>query len=385
MNARLVTTLTTVISGLAAAALGATLLGPAAAQAEPATPAATAAVPSTTPGPGWYAAVVNRGPRSRYGVVADTQTLEVLSPTGERRVLLRAKVSDRGWGYVSLLDVSADSRTALVSQQTRVPSGQRVVAVDTTTLAQRAVVVPRGWSANLLSPDGTGVIVSRYGRSGVRQARLGWDSSLSILGGTSGRLVRAGATTILGQTEGRRARSLDVTDVTTGALVSRISTPGLRCEPVRAFDDRQVEVLCQDRRARLELRLVDPATGALSAVAADHPRSRKFFGDLDARPLPSGLYLQVGTACGIGVARQQADGSLQGVPVAKPDGNVLLVATAGSDLVITRGMGCRGKDPVGRLSLLDPVSGAETALVTLPHKEAFGRVVPLGEPQASVA
>lgn len=70
--------------------------------------------------------------------------------------------------------------------------------------------------------------------------------------------------------------------------------------------------------------------------------------------------------------------------MAAPRADVTLVGAVSSGLVVRRGPGCDGDLAHDALTVLDPATGAERPLVTLPGKETFDRILPFGEPQGSV-
>ena len=64
-------------------------------------------------------------------------------------------------------------------------------------------------------------------------------------------------------------------------------------------------------------------------------------------------------------------------------GNVVMVDSAGKDLVIEHAMSCDGERPRSVLAQFDPVHHAETPLVELGGRESFGRILVFGEVRAS--
>ena len=167
-----------------------------------------------------------------------------------------------------------------------------------------------------------------------------------------------------------------------GRVVHRVSTDA-HCTPVRWWDTTTVEVQCA-RRSTVTLSLVDLATSRVTKLTRPHGRDSVDLGDLDARRLDSGLYLQASGGCGhLFLARQEADGSVTRVRVPHAVGNVLLVGAEGDDLVIEHAMGCDGTLPRVGLTRFDPVTREEQPITVLPERADFGVVLPYGERRAS--
>ena len=143
-----------------AAALAATLVPSAALTADAATatlqPATSpvAAVPAHS-----YLAVIERGPSGQDGgIVARSQRLVLVAPTGETRTVY-SRPASRKYGGFLLLDWSADGRTALLSTTRK--SGPRVVIVDVQSGAVQELAMPLLQTA-VLDPAGTGLLATSW-------------------------------------------------------------------------------------------------------------------------------------------------------------------------------------------------------------------------------
>jgi TolB protein len=262
------------------------------------------------------------------------------------------------------------------------------VLVDVPTGTTSGVALGDSVSSVLLDGDGDGGLLAvgyppgsrrgaplwRIDRDGGR-TRLDGRADGPVLPATDGAALLTGSA----DAEGRTVRLLD----RDGRVQRRVDTSA-HCTPVRWWDSSSALVQCWRHRGPT-LSLVDVATGEVTALTRPHGKDSVDLGDLDARRVESGLYLQASGPCGyVFLARQRADGTVKEVRVPHSEGNVLLVDDDGEDLVIQHAVSCDGSAPRSALGRFDPVTREEQPLALLGKHEAFGRVLPYGEQQASL-
>ncbi len=102
------------------------------------------------PGPGWYLAVVDHGPRGEYGVRPRVQRLLLVAPDGSRHRVLQRKAGR--WGGFRLVDWSPDGATALLV--TGREGHERALRVDVPTGHRAAMRLPADTASVILAPDG---------------------------------------------------------------------------------------------------------------------------------------------------------------------------------------------------------------------------------------
>ncbi|MGZ4456474.1 MAG: hypothetical protein ACXVWV_10890 [Nocardioides sp.] len=360
-------------------ALTAGLLAPAHAPARAASP---------VPGPGWYLATVDRGPAGEFGPEAQHQSLELVSPDGDRIVLFERDLGAHQRGWFRLADWSPDGSAALLLRRADTDH-PLVTEVSVPSGTRRGVRLPRQVESVLGDPTGAGVLTIGYdpkGNHGSPLSRVDWSGHETRLAALVGGPVMAAPDGSILVTGGRdwQTHVLRVLDPADGTVVRRVPTPHLSCQPVRWWDDSRALVTCVRGYHPPHLRLFSPATGHLARLSLPHPRSSGDLGDLDARRIDSGLYLQVAGPCGyVYVARQRSDGSLREVKVPHAVGNVLLVGGAGHRLVVEHATSCDGAAPRSELAHYDPVTHREERITLLARDEAFTRVMPFAEVRAS--
>jgi TolB protein len=343
------------------------------------------AEPVPTPADGWYLASVDHGPRGDHGIEPTRQRLELVSPAGERTRVWGKRLGPHQRGAFQLVDWSADGRTALVVVDGGL-ARQRAVRVDVSTGATTRIALDDSVSSVLLDGDG-GLLAVGYPPGGHRGAplwRVGADGERTRLAGrVDGPVLPSadGAVLVTG-TAGSSGRAVRVLD-RDGRVQRRVETPA-HCTPVRWWDASSALVQCWRHRGPT-LSLVDVATGEVTALTRPHGKDSIDLGDLDARRTESGLYLQASGPCGyVFLARQRRHGAVEQVRVPHSVGNVLLVDSDGEDLVIQHAISCDGAAPRSALGRFDPVTREEQVLAALGGHEAFGRVLPFGEQQASL-
>ena len=138
------------------------------------------------------------------------------------------------------------------------------------------------------------------------------------------------------------------------------------CQPVRWWNTTTILASCLAAgHASSRLWLV-PATGARpTALTAQRNGKGPDLGDINAWPLPSGLYLQAAGACGdIFIARQLSTGSVATVTVPQTRGNDNQIVTAlGSRLLVRAQTSC---EPSTSLLWFTPATNAVQMLIRAP-------------------
>jgi hypothetical protein len=141
-----------------------------------------------------------------------------------------------------------------------------------------------------------------------------------------------------------------------GGVLRKLPVPGTgsrtSCQPVRWWNAGTVLASCSG------LWLV-PASGAAPSrltPVRDPGKAPGDLGDIDAWPLPSGLYLQSLGPCGtLELNRQASDGALSTVTVPGMINSPVVVTASGSELLVEQ-HGCHGG---GALAWFNPATGAE--------------------------
>ena len=355
--------------------------------ATPVAPAAEASTASAvpTPGAGWFLTVVEHGPRNAYGELeARRQRLELVSPAGERTGIYSRDLGPHGKGAFILTDWSADGRTALLVANPGLRS-QHALVVDVGTRIVRNVALGEKVASAKLGGDGS-LLLTGYGTGdepGAPLWRLPRDGQRTRLPARVDGPVLPSPDDLLlvTGTASPKGHALRVLG-RNGELQKRIGTDH-HCTPVRWWDTSVVEVQCA-RRSTLTLSLVDLGTGAVTELTRPQGRGSVDLGDLDAREISSGLYLQASGPCGyLFLGKRQDDGTVTKVRVPHAVGNVLLVGAQDDRLVIEHAASCDGAAPRAVLASFDPATHEELPIVTLGEHAGFGRVLPYGERPAS--
>ena len=357
------------------ALVGAVLLGPllvaTPSNAAP-PPAARTVATRAAVEPGSYLTVVENGRPVDYGGLdVTTQSLVLVSPTGEQRIVYTRRAKHHV--TFTLSDWSVDGSTALLLAPNR--TGADLIKVDVATGAAQLIKVPLLNSA-VLDPAGTGAIVTAWKTPRAKTMVLdtvSWAGTVTRLGDkVTGQLLAGHAGTVL--TADSRHQLL--LSATTGATVSRFRVGGI-CSLVRWWDATRVLESCQQGN----LYLVDPTTGSASRLT--HTHGQGDYGHLDGRYAGSNLYVQVAGACGYTYVAKVTKRSTKPIKVPDAVGNVIMVNAVGNDLVLEHAASCDGKRPRPELTTYDPATRHETPLVTLGRRQDFGGVLVLGEVRAT--
>jgi hypothetical protein len=362
---------------LGTALAGALVVSSAPAQAAPAPPVHRAEARAAAVTPGSYLTVVDRGPVQKEfgGIEPRSQSLVLVSPTGEQRVVYTRKV--RHFLTFVLAGWSVDGSTALLVQPDR--AGGDLIKVDVATGATQSIAVPRLNSA-ILDPSGAGALVTAFKTqrsSTLVLDAVSWSGTVTRLrDSVSGTMIAGPAGTVL-TADGENGRQQLLLSTTTGALVDQFHGKGF-CSPVRWWDATRILESCSNAG---DLYLVDPVTGAGSRLTSGHGRND--YGHLDARQLGSRLYVQVAGPCGYTFVAKVTHGSTKAIKVPGAVGNIIMVSSVGDDLVLEHTASCDGQRPRSVLATYDPTSHHETPLVTLGRHEDFGGIQVLGEVHAT--
>ena len=362
---------------LGTALAGALVVSSAPAQAAPAPVVHRSEARASAMAPGSYLTVVNRGPEQHEfgGIDPRSQSLVLVSPTGEQRVVYTHKVQH--FLTFVLADWSVDGSTALLVLPDR--AGGDLIKVDVATGSAQSIAVPRLNSA-ILDPTGAGALVTAF--KGKRSSTLvldavSWTGTVTRLrDSVSGTMIAGPGGTVL-TADGDHGRTQLLLSTTTGALVNQFHGKGF-CSPVRWWDATRLLESCSNA---FDLYLVDPTTGSRSRLTSEHGRND--YGHLDARQLGSRLYVQVAGPCGYTFVAKVAHGSTRAIKVPGAVGNIIMVNTVGSDLVLEHAASCDGRRPRSVLATYDPATHHETPLVTLGKHEDFGGILVLGEVHAT--
>jgi TolB protein len=349
-----------VIAALSAVLLTVTTAGVAAAQpaAQLAAGSARTSVPWSHVGVGWVLTqYASAAPEGGSGPAA----LYLISPGGTRYRL----ASWPNWRFApQLLAWSPDGQRALF----QVFSGQGGTEVLTLATGQVSTFVmpgaaspigfttPRGLNIVAGQPSGSGTSLARYSLSGQQLQPLGYSTDGQVL------YAPSGIEFLTGTSHGLKLVSND------GALIRNLPVRGTSansCNPVRWWSSGTVLASCiPPNSASPQLWLV-PASGA-RPTALTPPRrvSSGDLGDLDAWPLPSGLYLQSAGPCAVlQIFKQAGHGSITLVPVPHTNGDNRVLTALGSRLLIQAPTSC-----VGSVSLLwfNPATRGEQWLIRAP-------------------
>lgn len=373
------------ISVLAAAALFVSLQ-PAPGQARPVPLTPPASGFSTPVGPGWRLAAVSAGRRTREGIAARRQLLELIGPRGRRHRLLSVRLDNEHpmrSGYFVLADWSADGRTALLwTDRSFAAATARII--DIPTGAERVTPLLRNTIGLQLAADGGLLAATTNNQGRVRLSRLAPDGSPSWSRPTSsGFLVsRDGSSILTGPAPGTHT-GLRILDATDGSVVNRLARRSGACQPVRWWTQRVALVSCFRGSSRLAL--ISSSTGRMTRLTADRSAGPKDYGDTDARRTGGRLYLQANGPCGYQfVATEDAQGRPHAVPVPGAVGSVRLLDADEGRLLIEHAIACDSAPPHSVLAWFDPVLRREAVLTALPARQEFEQILNFGEPRGQL-
>jgi hypothetical protein len=352
----------TPLTAIVTAALSAVLLTAAAtagvAAAQPAAATSTgASVPWHQVGAGWVLTEYTSAPQGGSGPAE----LYLVSPGGTRYQLARWP----NWKTApQLIAWSPDGQRALFSVFTG-KGGAEVLTLATghvsSFIAQGEVnpigfTTPRGLNILAGQPSGSGTSLARYSLSGQLVQRLGYSADGQVLYAPSGSEFATGTGNglKLAGNNGTLIRTLPVH-----------GTSANSCNPARWWNSTTILASCiPPNSASPQLWLV-PVSGARpTALTPPRQVSSGDLGDLDAWPLPSGLYLQSAGPCAVlQIFKQSSRGSITLVTVPHTNGDNRVLTALGSRLLIQAPTSCTGSDS---LLWFNPATHAEQWLIRAP-------------------
>ena len=341
-----------------------TTAGVAAAQpaAQSAASTGRASVPWHRVGTGW---VLTQYTSAAPGDRSGPETLYLISPGGTRYRL----ASWPNWRFApQLLAWSPDGQRALF----QVFSGKGGTEVLTLATGQVSTFVmpgeanpigfttPRGLNIVAGQPSGSGTSLARYSLSGQLLQRLGYSADGQVL------YAPSGTEFLTGTSHGLKLVSNG------GALIRNLPVSGTSansCNPVRWWSSGTVLASCVLPNSGSPQLWLVPVSGARPAALTPPRRvSSGDLGDLDAWPLPSGLYLQSAGPCAVlQIFKQARNGSITLVTVPHTNGDNRVLTALGSRLLIQAPTSCAGS-----VSLLwfNPATRAEQWLIRAPGNVA---------------
>jgi hypothetical protein len=350
--------LTAIVTAVVSAVLLAAGTTAGVAAARPAGGVARASVPWNRVGAGWvltqYASAPPAGGSGRAA-------LYLVSPGGSRYQL----ASWPDWRSApQLVAWSPDGRRALF----QIFSGQGGVELLTLATGKASTFVLPGGATPIgfTTPDGLAIVAGRPAGSGTSLARYTLSGGLARSLGYSadGQVLYtpAGTGFVTGTSYGLKLVS------NAGGQIRRLPVPRTSansCNPVRWWNSGTVLVSCAPPGSAIARLWLVPVSGA-RPVALTPPRSINGgdLGDLDAWPLPGGLYLQAAGPCGVlQIFRQARGGSITRVTVPHTMGDNRVLTAVGTRLLIQAPTSCTGS-----VSLLwfDPATRAEQWLIRAP-------------------
>lgn len=320
--------------------------------AQPAPSAARATVPWPSVGAGWVLAEYSPGTASKPAPT----TLYLVSPSGGKYLIYQWAASKMAAPH--LLAWSGDKTRALLQlggpnqlEQLNLRTGKAARFNLPASATPVDYTRPSGLQLLGVSVGASASTLARYSSAGKLVQVLGqqanWVSAIYTPDGSE-LAVSAGTGLLLASNAGRVIRKLPVPG----------ANPLLGCEPTRWWNRGTILAECAPKgSAAAQLWLV-PVNGAKPKALTPVRKSGMDLGDLDAWPLPSGLYLQSAGACGTLELNQQAtNGSVAPVKVPGfPAGASVAVVTALGPQLLIHGLGCALG---GQLVWFNPATKAE--------------------------
>jgi hypothetical protein len=339
----------------------------------------TATVTAAQLGPGSIIAVVSNTGDQGAPPAEPATSLEVITPDGVRHpVWSVALTEDDGYlpGDFELADWRPDLHTALLRVQRGGPVPDRVVSYDLVTGGTHEVTLPRKAISAALDPDGTGILMTLYGKGPAgRIVAQGWDGERTRLPGTTGGRP---LTSVDGRTLVSPAG--DRTDWWVVDLprheARTISPPG-SCDPIRWLDDDRVLASCYaeggNRLTSVDLHGGSARLGPLHPI--DDAGTVDVIADGDVVRVGGGRWYVTWRGRGTGVlTEQQRPGGRTRVPGTA--GLLSLRRVPGDRLLLARS-DSHQEHPVSRsvLELLDPATRTREVVVRLARGEAWRAVI----------
>ena len=339
------------------------------------------AVPWRRVGAGWVLAEYWPGQFAYQGTpVAAAAALDLMDPAGGRYLLYQWPVT-KSPPY--LVDWSGDKSRALVRSTTGEGLEQVVLAtgkVSRVRLPGTAQVI--GYTR----PAGQGLLAWRQAGSRAQLARYRLTGQVARVLATGARdytavYSPAGATLAVAGAKGVQLVSNN------GGVIRALPVPGTGaagCFPSRWWNSATILASCWARgTSRGRLWLV-PASGARPApLTPQRGRHSPDPGDIGARRLPGGLYLQALDPSGSGrIFGQASSGTAWPVTVPGTAGNNWILTARGPRLLLSAQTPCYDS---GSLLWFNPTTRHEQMLIKTPrHLAGVLGAVPYGQPVADI-
>jgi hypothetical protein len=339
-------------------------------------------VPWDKVGRGWYLTSINQGKQGDYGIDPDHQLLDLVDPLGGRYQMLKTGLGKQGRNFYQLVDWTADGQVALLF----IGGGTahaRAVQVDLKYGTRHVTALPKTVAAIALGPTGS-LFASEYGTArGEPVVRIDQDGSIHRIArhvSDLGLPSADGQQLVVAPQAARNGRLRLITSE--GTVVRDLPVPGA-CTPVRWWAKGVVMASCfAHTTTRLYAVPIDGS--APTAISGDHGKKSRDLGDIDARRLGGVTYLEASGPCGyVFLARQHADGTATQVKVPRTPGNVYLLGTRGTRLVLEHEVSCDGDHSRSAITLFAPRTGVDTVIALLPKDEAYNGVLAFGERRTS--
>jgi hypothetical protein len=327
-----------VLTAAGCASTGVSTVGPAAKSSSQgtSTQVAQSGGPLASAGTGWtlaeYSAATSfDSTPSKAGVT----TLYLVSPAGAKTVMYHwAAAKDARW---RLIDWSGDKSRALFVGSASNTVGQLVLATGNFT----SFSLPTGTQAISYSrPDGTAILASQQTSSGDKILRYDLTGKLekTLASGpqnTASVAIYSPDGTALAV---NGAKGVEEVTNSTGAVRSLPGPSGATCQPVRWWNASTILASCLVTDSPAPRLWLVPVSGARpTALTQQRTGKGPDLGDINAYQLPSGLYLQALSGCGVMyVAKQASDGSAVTVNVPQTTGNDNQIVTANGDKLLVR-------------------------------------------------
>ena len=215
---------------------------------------------------------------------------------------------------------------------------------------------PHGLNIVAGHPAGSGTILARYSLSGRLVRSLGYSADGQVL------YTPSGTEFVTGTSQGLKLVSNG------GTLIRNLPVPGTSansCNPARWWSSDTVLASCPPPGSAIPQLWLVPVSGARpTALTPRRSASSGDLGDLDAWPLPSGLYLQSAGPCGVlQIFKQARGGAITLVTVPHTMGDNRVLTALGSRLLIQAPTSCTGSVS---LVWFDPATRAEQWLIRAP-------------------
>jgi TolB protein len=286
-------------------------------------------------------------------------TLYLVNPAGGRYVLYRWTGNDPG----NVVAWSGDKTYALLSTPTGETEQLTLATGQISRVSLPKNVIPVGYTR----PSGLNILGQTPSRVLARYSLTGHVIKvLASLGPYGGFLSSPdGATLVIANGAGLKLMS------NSGTTLRMLRTPsGNNCSPVRWWNSGTVLATCVAPGSASPRLWLVPINGTRpTAVTPQRSVSTGDLGDLDAWPLPSGLYLQAASACGtLQIFRQSSGGSITKItPPHTTGNNNVIVTTSGSRMLVHAETSCPGSES---LLWFDPHTQAEQWLFKTPASQS---------------